>query len=452
VTTEVERPAGVAASEKPWYTEVTRYQWLVLLISSLGWIFDQFEAQIFPASEKLALGDLTKGISSGDLAFESHIILAIFLCGGALGGILFGMLSDKIGRSKTMIYTILAYSAFTCVSSLVTSWQQLAVMRFLVALGVGGEWAVASALLAEVFPPHLRARSAAIFHASSIIGVLAAVAAGSLIPLVGWRITYAFGALPALLTIWVRMSIREPENWRQARETANRDQSQAVGRIRDLFGRGIVRSTLVGWGLATIGLATYWGVYLYGKDLLGQANVRSHKAAIADEPTPEAREQFQKDTEHYGSMLGFTLSALGTGGGLLAFGPICERFGRRRAFLWFHVLGFACSLILFQLLAEASPWVIATFLLVFGFFTVGMHAGYAVYFPELFPTRMRGTGAGFCFNAGRLVAAPILVFKGYLQHAGVSLEQAATLLSLLFLLGPVLLIWAPETKGKELLQ
>ena len=146
----------------------------------------------------------------------------------------------------------------------------------------------------------------------------------------------------------------------------------------------------------------------------------------------------------------------GGGLGLLSFGPLCERFGRRAKFLWFHLGGLAASLVAFQLLHGIAVLCVA--LPVFGFLTLGMHAGYAVYFPELYPTRLRGTGAGFCFNFGRILAAPILILVGKLREVpenggfGLSLEDAASRLCLLFLAGVVVLMFAPETKGRELPQ
>lgn len=143
------------------------------------------------------------------------------------------------------------------------------------------------------------------------------------------------------------------------------------------------------------------------------------------------------------------LVTTGGGIGLLSFGPISEKLGRRGAFLAFHLGGLASALVLFQGVYDQT--LLMVFLPIFGFLSLGMHAGYAVYFPELFPTRIRGTGAGFCFNVGRILAAPILFFAGWLQSdLGMSLRDSATLLSFLFLAGAALYFWSPETRGQEL--
>ena len=142
------------------------------------------------------------------------------------------------------------------------------------------------------------------------------------------------------------------------------------------------------------------------------------------------------------------LVTIGGGLGLVAFGPVSERLGRRGAFFVYHLGGLVSALVLFQTVEGIGPLLIA--LPVFGFLTLGMHAGYAIYFPELFPTRLRGTGGGFCFNFGRIIAAPILILRGLLRESGYSLEDTASLLSLLFVVGLVLVLAAPETKGRDL--
>jgi MFS family permease len=439
-----------------WYAGVTRYQWLVLAIASLGWIFDIFEAQIFVASMNEAMPELLPpGASQGDIPFYRDITFAAFLIGGAAGGVLFGMLSDRIGRTRTMVVTILVYSLFTCLSSLAQSWWHMAVFRFLVALGTGGEWAVASAFVAEVFPIKARAWSLAIFHASSFFGVVLAVVAGAfVVPVLGWRWGFAMGAVPALLTLWIRASLREPDAWLESRVN-----DKALGESRagvgDLFRGALARRTLVGVALATVGLATYWGIHIYGKDALQRAAGARLlsvpiEAPLADwqSAVKDATAEVRRELKHW-EMLGMFLVASGGALGTVAYGPLSEWIGRRGAFLAFHLAGLAAALVLFRALADVT--VIALFLPVFGFLTLGMHGGYAVYFPELFPTRLRSTGAGFCFNVGRFTAAPVLFLSGWLQStAGLTLPDAASLLSLLFLVGAGLLAFAPETKGKHL--
>src|SRR5919201_1706757 len=222
MTTATSAPAPPT---EPWWHGVTRYQWLVLAIASAGWIFDVFEGQIFGSCMNEALPVLLRG-SGQELRqeFFVNVGLAAFLTGGALGGVLFGMMADRWGRRRTMALTILMYSAFTGLTALAQTWWHLAALRFLVGMGVGGEWAVAAAVVAEVFPPRARPAASGIFHASSVLGTYLAVLAGLFVVAAdketGWRWGFVLGVLPALLVFWVRVSMREPESWQAARHAA----------------------------------------------------------------------------------------------------------------------------------------------------------------------------------------------------------------------------------------
>lgn len=479
-------PAALPPNAK-WYHGITRYQWLVLLIACLGWVFDVFEGQIFVASMRDTIPDLLNvepehpSVAKwNDWAFGS------FAFGGAIGGMLFGMLSDRIGRSKTMIITILFYSLFTLFQAFVQSPLQLMILRFFVAMGVGGEWAVASSMVAEVMPSRVRSITSSIFHASSVFGTLLAAAAGAFIisnPNFGWRWGFAIGVLPALLTVWIRWKLKEPEKWQQARERAATDQTQAVGRFVDLFSPTNIRNTLVGVSLASIGLTTFWGCHIYGKNaLLSYAQREAFKAenlsptepSMADLTTArqagelteaEWEEQviarrkayfaeraaaFNKHNVKSAEMLSMVLNTIGGGLGLVLFGWFSDRMGRRGAFVFYHLMGFVTALLMFKVLipGEVSPYLLGLALPVFGFFTLGMHAGYAVYFPELYPTRLRGTGAGFCFNGGRILQG--VAFFG-LGAMSIPPGPKAFYLSWLYLLGVVVVLFAKETRGQELM-
>jgi MFS family permease len=245
--------------------------------------------------------------------------------------------------------------------------------------------------------------------------------------------------LPALLTIWIRRSLREPERWQAAQSRADQNPAERMGAISELFQGELRQRTCIGVLLAAIGLGTFWGAHIYGKDMLRSAASRQ---AVDNEPTdPAALKRWE--------MLGMFLVTTGGGLGLVAFGPIAQRIGRRGAFAVFQLGGLVSTIVVFQFLESAAALMVA--LPVFGFLTLGMHAGFAVYFPELYPTRLRGTGSGFCFNAGRILAAPTLFAMGWLQdRRGYELPDAATLLSLLFVVGLIILPFAPETRGQEL--
>ncbi|MDR1493708.1 MAG: MFS transporter [Planctomycetaceae bacterium] len=477
----------MSPTQERWYVGITRYQWTVLLIALTGWLFDIFEGQIFVSSMNEAMPSLVDSADRDAIPLYKSVTFSLFLAGGALGGVVFGVLSDKIGRKRTMAFTILTYSFFTWTSAFSQDWRQLAAMRFFVALGVGGEWAIASAFVAEVFPNKARAQASSIFHASGTLGTLFAAAVGAFLignpafiawckspamswtnPYVDpaslpWRFGFTIGLFPALLALFVRLYIREPESWKQAKELAKTNAAQKTGVLTDLFRGELLRPTIIGVSLAAIGMATFWGVHVFGKDALLAEVKRQTIIKIIDE-NPQKYDQSAKDGQaaiqarlderqdelKRWEMLGMALLTVGLGIGQVYFGTLSQKIGRRAAFLIFHLGGFAITIIVFQGIRGVTPLLAA--LPVFGFLTAGMHAGYAVYFPELYPTRVRGTGTGFCFNAGRLLAAPVLILTGWIQTRGISLADAVVYLSFLYLLGPFVLYFARETKGQELLR
>lgn len=454
------------ASNQKWYSGITQYQWLVLIIASLGWIFDVFEGQIFVASMRDAMPNLLGGVSpdSPEVRSWNDMAFGSFLLGGAFGGVLFGMMSDKIGRSKTMIVTILFYSLFTCVTAFANAPWQMVVLRFFVAMGVGGEWAVASAMVAEVMPLRSRSVMSSIFHASSVFGTLLATAAGAFIvgnPALGengWRWGFAIGAVPALLTLWIRWKLREPDQWVKARERAAENTEEQAGRLSELFVGTNLRNTLVGVSLASIGLVTFWGIHIYGKNAL-MDKTQTEILAQAQLPEDATKQQINQVLElkdnkakiKKSEMWSMVLNTIGGGLGLLLFGTISNRIGRRGAFIFYHIFAFGMVIWLFKFLIPdgASETTLSLVLPLFGFFTLGMHAGYAVYFPELYPTRLRGTGAGFCFNMGRLATAAAFFGFAALANPPSAIDKGL-LLAPLYLLGVVIVLFARETRGQEL--
>lgn len=417
----------------PWYASVSRYQWLVLLIASAGWVFDVYEGQIFNITRNQMLGDIL-GADNSDVAKYGDMFLGIFLLGGTIGGLLFGSLADRYGRRPIMIVTILMYSVFSGLTYFADSLWQVAVLRLLVATGVGGEWAVAASLVAEVFPARARAQASGIFHATSVLGTWLAAIAGMVVG-AQWRYAYLVGVLPALLILWVRARVKEPEKWERRRQVSD---DEKMGSFRDLFVNRQWRGhALLGMLLAAVGLGTFWSVTVAGQDLVRHA--RLAEGATAEQASHSAKFA-------YG-----IVQTTGGGLGLLAFGPICARLGRKKTFVFFHL--FALVIVPITCFAPQSYFQLLAILPVFGFLTLGMHSGYAIYFPELFPTHLRATGTSFCFNGGRLVAVPVLFFSGWLKSTdGMDLRWAVTGLATLFVLGILIVCLLPETKGQELLE
>ncbi|MCA9040497.1 MAG: MFS transporter [Planctomycetaceae bacterium] len=423
---------------RPWYQTVSRYQWLVLIIASAGWVFDVYEGQIFNITrgdmlkEILADQNLSEEALQGTIKNYGDRFLAIFLVGGTFGGLLFGSLADRYGRRPIMIATILMYSVFSGLTYFAENLWQVGILRFLVAMGVGGEWAVAASLVSEVFPAKARAQASGIFHASSVLGTWLAGFVGILIAS-QWRYGYLVGILPALLIVWVRIKVKEPEKWQQKKSEPT---EKKLGSFKELFATSPWRlRALAGMGLAAVGLGTFWAVTVAGQDLAKEMLLSNG----IDPQEAGSRAKFA-----YGIW-----QTIGGGLGLLAFGPIAARFGRKRTFLCYQIAALIIVPVTCYLPQSYSQLMIL--LPIYGFFTLGIHAGFAIYFPELFPTHLRATGTSFCFNGGRLLAAPILVLSGFIKEKNyIPIEDAVTYIAGLFVVGIALLLLLPETRMQEL--
>ena len=427
-------PASSTAASRRWYHGVSRYQWLVLVIASAGWVFDVYEGQIFNTTRGDLLGELIVADSPAEhqAAVKSvgDAFLGIFLAGGMVGGVLFGALGDRWGRKPALILTILMYSLFSGLTYFATSLWQVGVLRFLVSMGVGGEWAVGAALVADVFPARARAQAASVFQASSTLGTwlagIVAIAIGS-----QWRYGYLVGVLPALLVLWVRSRVEEPAAWKRVGVGTEQKEGKP--------GRVVRRCAVAGpsdrWHLVGRG----WPGHVLGPDRGGPRPGRAVRPAAAV-PTQAAAKSM-------GKFAYSIVQATGGGIGLIAFGPLCQAIGRKKAFVLVQLLGMA--IVPFACYVPRSYAQLLLVLPFYGAFTLAIHAGYAVYFPELFPARLRALGASVCFNGGRIVAAVMLPLSGYVKSL-LPLPQALSLLSLTFLLGLVVIAFMPETKGRPL--
>jgi len=419
-----------------WYQSVTAYQWLVVIIASAGWVFDAFEGQLFNVQRNQMLADILHvAPDHPEVRRWGENFLGVFLVGGSFGGILFGWLGDRWGRKPTMVLTILFYSVFSGLTYFADSLWHVGLLRFLVAMGVGGEWAVAAALVAEVVPQHSRAHMSGLFHSTSIIGTWIAAWVG-LVMGADWRTTFLVGIVPSLLVLWVRARVEEPASWRAAKAKVDAGDVAQLGSFRDLLlNPRWAKRAIFGLLLAAVGLGTFWAVTVAGQDLAKEFLVR-HGVPAA--------EATQRAKFAYGN-----IQALGSALGMLSFGPLAVRLGRRRTFVLYHVG--ALIFVPLTCFAPTSYGMLLALLPIYGFCTIGIHAGYAVYFPELFPNHLRSTGTGFCFNGGRLLASTMLVFSGWLKALpGMDLRNAISLMSLLFLFGLVFICFLPETKDQPL--
>jgi MFS family permease len=374
----------------------------------------------------------------------------IFMIGWAIGGVLFGILGDRLGRAKTMIMTILFYSVFTGMSIFATGLWDFNLYRFLCGLGVGGQFAVGVALVAETMPERARTNALGMVQALSAVGNMLAALTGIVLGQMeqsgaiqsAWRWMFLAGATPAPLALLIFLKLKEPESWLRARAEKKR-----MGSFGDLFADPRWRrNSIVGMLLAFAGVVGLWGIGFFSFDLLRPVLEKTFKAqglsgaALAGKTTVWIG--ITSLLQNFGAFLGIN-----------AFTYLTNRTGRRKAF--------AISFVAAMLMTAFTFWRLQTFTDIFwmiplmGFAQLALFGGYAIYLPELFPTRLRSTGTSFCYNVGRLVAAvgPLTlglltsrVYAGYeepMRYAGVTM-------CLVFLIGLAALPFAPETKGKPL--
>lgn len=436
-------------SQQPWYRTLTGYHWFVLAIASVGWMFDTMAQQLFNLARAPAIADLLGGHAPQSMVNEqAGYATMVFMIGWALGGVVFGVLGDRLGRAKTMMLTILCYTIFTGLSLLSTGVWDFNVYRFLCGLGVGGQFAVGVALVAEVIPAAARPQALGMVQAFSAVGnMLAALTGIWLGHLVttgviasAWRYMFLAGALPAPLALIVFKKLKEPEQWLKARAANVR-----LGSFTELLTEWR-RSAIVGLLLAFAGVVGLWGIGFFSYDLLRPVLTHTFQAqgftgaALSGKVT---------------TWIGITSLLQNFGGfwGVHAFTFITRRTNRRTAF----ALGFIAAMFV----TAYTFWNLHTLTDIFwmipmmGFAQLSLFGGYAIYLPELFPTRLRSTGTSFCYNVGRLAAAAGPLTLGLLTsrvYGGEPepMRYAGVTMCLVFLVGLAALPFAPETKDKPL--
>jgi MFS family permease len=439
----------MADATLPWYRGLSRYAWLVLIIAMLGWLFDTMDQNVFNLVRTPAVASLLHvARSDRSVTLWGGVMTSVFLVGWATGGLLFGMLGDRLGRTRTMIYTILIYAVFTGMSGLAHNLATFGLFRFLTALGVGGEWAAGAAMVAEVFPARSRARALGALQAASGFGnMMAALITLTLAnvaePTQSWRWAFAIGALPALLVIWIRSSVREPQRWQQARDAAERSGVNELGAIGQLFADPVLRrNTIAATLMAVAGVGGFWGIGVWTPELTRVALIPLHLTAKQSDQAKSVVYLVQNAGAIFGAYL---------------YAVLAERFSRRGALALFFLLAFSAVEGMFGLAnSYASLLVWAPIL---GFCTLGPFAAYTVYFPELFPTRLRATGCGFCYNCARLLAAAAPFILGNLADAfrdplrpDHGFRMAAAVVACIYFVGFIGLYLAPETRGMPLPQ
>jgi MFS family permease len=406
--------------------------WSALASACTAWMFDAMDLQIFTLVLFPSVSDLIGSANPAVVAYTGGIIVGWKLLALGLGGIVFGVAADRIGRAKTMILTVLIYSVFTGLSSLAQSWWQLAILQAVAGIGIGGEWAAGAALVAETWPERTRAHALIIMQMCFAAGFFLAAAINLLVGPIGWRYVFAAGAAPALVTLLIRFFVREPARWIAVRDRS-RDLARtgvadhAISTLIDCFGPGIRRRTIVGLLVAvSMMLGAFSGATLLP---IWIRDLAASDARLAVSVTSRC----------------FMLINVGAVLGYVALIWLNEAIGRRRSYFIMALGSAAASLFMFTRI-ETGDWLL-WFAPIYGFFVVGGFGTLAVYLPELFPTRIRATGQGFCWNAARVLTAAGPVAAGGIVGASSSAHAAGAIAAAVYLIGIVAIWFGPETRG-----
>ena len=432
--------------------DMNRYQWLVLFVAWLGWGFDVFDGLLFnyvaPNCVPTLLG-LPVGSPEARAAtlHWTGVLTSLLLVGWAAGGILFGRIADRIGRTRTLLLTMLLYSLGTAACAFAPNLAWLAIFRLVASLGIGGEWAAGAAMVAEVVPEHRRVEAGALLYTSAPLGLFLATFVTWQIqgvhmlgqPETAWRAVFLTGLIPAGVALVLRLFVREPERWARARATGR------PARMRELFAPEHRAITLSGLAMAVVALVTWWScnafMPLIATRLAAAAALERGLEPTAATALSESWKALATNCFNVGGLLGTLITV-----------PVAKRLGRRPMYALYFVSAGVSVMATYGLpLAHETRLYMYFFI---GLTVFGVFGSFTYYLPELFPTRLRGTGAGFCYNAGRVIAAagPFLV-GGVASRGADALDTA---LRVLFWVGAVplagllLLPFVVETRGRPL--
>ena len=390
---------------------VDRNAWRALFAAQIGWMLDAMDFLLFtfaivPIQKEFGLSSATMGG-----------LTSVALIAGAFGGIAFGRIADAIGRVRALSISILVYSLATAGLATSQALWQLVAWRTVVGFGMGGEWSCGSVLVAETWPAEDRGKAMGIMQSGWAIGALIAAALSALVlGAHGWRVLFLIGALPAVAAFVVRRGVAEPRVWVQRRVEKSR--------WSEMFSATFIRRTIIATLLSSSVLVAYWGVMTWLPAFLASSGLTVTKSAAW-----------------------LMLLQVGAFFGYVTFGWFADRYGRRSAFTAF-MIGAAASVPLFAFGAQSKITLLVIGPLV-GYFCHGYYSVFGAMLAELFPTRIRASAQGFCYNAGRLAsaAAPLAIGAAAAKHG---LGSAIAVDAMFFAVGAVLIWMLPETKGAEL--
>ena len=401
-----------------WLGSVSTTQWRTLFAAMLGWMLDAMDVMFYA----FALTAIRAEFSLS--AAAAGALASVTLLTSAVGGIVFGALADRIGRARALVWSILLYSVFTALTATSHSLAELVLWRSLVGVGLGGEWAAGSVLVSESWPAAHRGKAIGLMQSGWAIGyIFAALLASAIIPAHGWRVLFAIGVAPALLAWWVRRTVPEPTIWQRARRGERLD-------FLAIFRPPLRRNVVVATALTSCLLFAYWGLFTWVPAYLASP------AAAGGAGMGVVRSAGWIVAMQVGAFFGYVL-----------FGVLADRFGRRPVFITF-VLAAAALAPLYGRIASHPAALMALGPLI-GFFGHGYFSVFGAMLAELFPSAVRATAQGFCYNFGRAASALAPFVIGALADRQ-GIGSALGLTSAFFVAAGFLILLLPETRGEAL--
>jgi MFS family permease len=392
-----------------------------LVAAALGWMLDSFDVMLYALVLASLMNDLSMSPPTAGL------LGSVTLLASAAGGLIFGVIADRLGRTRALMGSILMYSVFTAACGFAQDVTQLAVFRVFLGLGMGGEWASGAALVSETWAAEHRGKALGFMQSSWAVGyAAAAIVTAVVMPVWGWRGVFFVGVLPALLTIWVRRAVKEPAIWEERR--AQRTGSEGLGFDR-MFSPSMWRVTTAVTLMNACTMFAWWGFNLW---LPGYLALPTEKGGIGLSTT---------------TMSSFVVAMqVGMWFGYVTFGYASDWMGRRRAYVTYVLTAAVLIFIYVSVRDHLALLLLGPFV---AFFATGYLTGFGAVTAELYPTEIRATAQGFTYNIGRVASAMAPFAVGTLaQTRGFS--AALTICSVAFVLAAVFWIWIPETRGREL--
>jgi MFS family permease len=405
-----------------WYRDATPEARRALGAASLGWMLDSFDVNLYALVLAAVMADLGFGKSMAGLIGSFTLVAA------AGGGILFGMIADRYGRTRALVGSILLYSVFTGACGLAQTAWHLMLFRALLGIGMGGEWASGAALVSETWPPEHRGKALGLVQSSWAVGYAAAALVTQVVlPVWGWRGAFLVGVLPALVTAWVRRRVEEPEVWRQSR-TAH-PTATAGGRLAEIFRGPMLRLTIF---VTLMNACTLYGYWAFTQWVPAYLELPPSRGGLG-----------------LGSYKTLLLVAMNVGMwfGYVTFGLVSDRLGRKRTYVTYVLAAAGFVMAFASLRTPVALLLLGPFV---GFFGAGYFSGFGAVTAEIYPTRIRATAQGFTYNLGRVASAAAPWTVGTLADSH-GFGAAFATASAAFLLAAVAWIWIPETRGRRLM-